>query len=779
MKKLCSVLLTFVIVMGMVIPAFAAVTEPVTIEISEENGAAAIVNALYLAGEQASEATPYEIYVAAGRYELDRGLHIFSNTALILDENAVIVDCAAQGDNMIKVGTTGDDPASGYYYKNISVQGGQWDGNGKVATMFKFVHARNCTLSGVKAFNLKDAHFIEIAGVDGMQVLSCDFSEHIITTNNGTEAIQIDVLQKDHIAGYVHLDDEIDYLCKNIVIDGCTFNGMRRAIGSHTAVLGKYYENIQITNNRFIHSSEKSILCFNMKDLLIEGNSIAGDNVGIEIKTMDRNGAGSYLLTNNKDGIYVKPTDLNVTIRANRVSSNTDHAIFVSGFMIANDIAAKERNNDKVPKGNYYVQGVSIQNNTLCAYGNKCGIKVQFAKDTVINNNTITAASTAQTPIYVSDGCNGVSITNNKILSAVLNGIRVCNLNTGYPRASIAAITGNTIASVLKDGYGIRVSDAAVGNIMNNIITKSANIGIQADVNPNVGYAVSVKRINTNIIKSARIAIKLMKASASEIILNTLYPTTESALMILDKCVVGTVSKNVIAKAGDSAILVRGSKVTAISSNTITSPKRQGIYVYEGYGTDTINANKISGAGENGICANGVTIKTIYNNVIASCKSFGIYINGNNTSTNIGAIKGNRLNACTNPIKILKGSKVHLYVNAAASNRAANKYVINGSKQYTLGNVASVSLAAKKAGKTICLNWAKKSTVSGYMIYRSAKSTGGFVKIGTASANAKLYTDKSAKAKVVYYYRILPYYKVAGSNVVLYGNVTQSKAVKR
>ena len=65
------------------------------------------------------------------------------------------------------------------------------------------------------------------------------------------------------------------------------------------------------------------------------------------------------------------------------------------------------------------------------------------------------------------------------------------------------------------------------------------------------------------------------------------------------------------------------------------------------------------------------------------------------------------------------------------------------------------------------------------MIYRSAKSTGGFVKIGTASANAKLFTDKSAKAKVVYYYRILPYYKVAGSNVVLYGNVTQSKAVKR
>ncbi|MBQ3431912.1 MAG: hypothetical protein IJG23_03915, partial [Clostridia bacterium] len=266
MKKLCCVLLTFIFLIGMVTPAFAATALPVTVDITEEDGASAIISALYRAGELASDEAPFTIQVGAGRYEIDRALHIFSNTRLVLDENAVIVNNAsgAQGDNMLKVGITGDDPASGYYYKNITVEGGRWDGNGKNATMFKFVHAENCILNGVTAYNLKDAHYVEMAGVNGMQVLSCNFSRHIISTKNGTEAIQIDVLQQDHIAGYAHLDDEIDVLCKNINIDGCTFTGVRRAIGSHTAVLGKYYENVRITNNRFINSTEKSILCFNM-----------------------------------------------------------------------------------------------------------------------------------------------------------------------------------------------------------------------------------------------------------------------------------------------------------------------------------------------------------------------------------------------------------------------------------------------------------------------------------------------------------------------------------
>ena len=827
MKKLCCVLLTFIFLIGMVTPAFAATALPVTVDITEEDGASAIISALYRAGELASDEAPFTIQVGAGRYEIDRALHIFSNTRLVLDENAVIVNNAsgAQGDNMLKVGITGDDPASGYYYKNITVEGGRWDGNGKNATMFKFVHAENCILNGVTAYNLKDAHYVEMAGVNGMQVLSCNFSRHIISTKNGTEAIQIDVLQQDHIAGYAHLDDEIDVLCKNINIDGCTFTGVRRAIGSHTAVLGKYYENVRITNNRFINSTEKSILCFNMRNLLIEGNEISGESVGIEIKTMDQGGMGSYLSATTKG--YVQPIDLLATVCNNTVKSNTDHAIFVNGVMINSDIPAKKENNDKVFAGQYFVKGVNIHDNTVTAYGKKCAIKVQFAKNVTVNQNIVTEQSTAESPIYINNGCQAVDVTGNTVLSKVLNGIRVCNLLSGYPKGNIGSISDNTVAEVITNGYGIRVSDAAVNSIENNEIKKSVNLGIQVDKNTNiVEHPVSVQKINSNIIRSGRVGIKLMTATVTDVSGNKIYPTTSHSLLVDSKCKVGKISNNIISKsggtailsrtstvneivgnkiaasashslmadaksvvgkihgnvisaAGGTAIIIHQSKVSEVSSNTITSPKGNGIYAYGGYGVDTIIGNKISDAGDSGIIANGVTIKSISANVISSCKNFGIYINGNNTSTYIAAVKGNRLNACTNPIKILKGSKVNLYVNAAASNRSANKYVINGSRQYTLGNVATVSLAAKKSGNTIRLNWAKKSTVSGYMIYRSTKSTSGFVKIGTASANAKLFTDKKTKAKVVYYYRILPYLKVAGSNVVMYGNVTQSKAVKR
>ena len=90
----------------------------------------------------------------------------------------------------------------------------------------------------------------------------------------------------------------------------------------------------------------------------------------------------------------------------------------------------------------------------------------------------------------------------------------------------------------------------------------------------------------------------------------------------------------------------------------------------------------------------------------------------------------------------------------------------------------SVSFAAKKSGKTAKLTWAKKSTVSGYLIYRSTNASSGFKKIGSTGAGARAYTDKTVKAKTTYYYRILPYYKVSGSNVVLYAKWTQSKAVK-
>ena len=827
MKKVFSVILSFILIICLLMPAtvqaFAADSdfdtdiinpgdlngdfetdpienpepekEPVIIEVTEENGTAAIYKALCDAREQADAAHPYEIHVAAGEYSLNGAFHIFSNTSIIADENAhfVMVGKVGEeendGDNMLKVGTTGNDPASGYYYENITVSGGEWDANGFAKTMFKFVHAKNCVLENVRAHDIYNAHFVEVAGVDGFTVAGCSFYNMHVDVGDGREAIQIDVLQEGHIQGYEHLDDEIDYLCKNISISGCTFTGVRRGIASHTVVHGKYFENIEIIGNTFNDTEEKSILCYNMKDLVVKDNIINGTDVGIEVKTMDQNGAGTYLSANDRSyDEKANPVYLGAEICNNTVVSKSNHAIFVNGIILRKDVSLTKKYNGEqvnytIPKGNYYVDGVNIHDNTLTAYGNKCAVKVKYGKNCTVNKNTVTASTTSETPIYITDETTKTAVTNNNILSTVVNGIRVCNFTyedkpyeaVSYSQCNITSISGNTIANVNSKGYGIRISDAAVGTVDKNTIKKSANLGIQADKNVK---KVAVNSISGNVINSARIAIRIMKATIGNINSNKLYPTTYDSLVVDDRSVVSTIDKNVISKPGDTGIVLHNSKITQIVGNTITSPKGMGIYCYGGYGTDKISGNAISGAKTNGICANGVVIKSIDSNTISSCKNIGIYINGTNTKTQINAIKSNKVSSCTYGYKILKGAKVNLYVNGASKNSGGNRYVINGSKQYKLGNEPSVSLSAKKSGKTVKLTWKKKTYETGYLIYRSVSSKSGFAKIGGVSGSATAFTDKTAKAKTTYYYRILPYYKVPGSNVTIYANWTQSKAVK-
>ena len=355
---------------------------------------------------------------------------IFSNTSIVADLNTFFVMTGdGEGDNMLKVGDIRDDSMSGYGYKNITVSGGDWNMNGKVKTMFKLCHAENCKIENVNAHNIKDAHFVEIAAVDGFSLLNSHFYDMNVTVSDGREAVQIDVLHPDHIQGYEHLSDEIDYLCKNITIDGCTFNGVRRAVGSHTVVQGKYYDNVKITNNQFINTVEKSILCYNLKNLTISGNDIYGNDVGIELKTMDKNGAGTYLSESNKEsGTAANIEPLNAEIFDNTVFSKNNHAILVNGVILSNDIPAKNKTNDKVLAGNYFVEGVNIHDNTLTAKDKACAIKVQYAKNVVVDKNTVTADTTSETPVYVTDGSSKISVTNNTVNSTVLNGIRVCNL---------------------------------------------------------------------------------------------------------------------------------------------------------------------------------------------------------------------------------------------------------------------------------------------------------------------------------------------------------------
>ena len=773
-KKLYCIVLCFILVMGMMIPAFAATSTPVTVNITEEEGAEAIISALYRAGEQASETQPYEIHVGAGRYELDRGLHIFSNTALVLDSNAVIVDCAAQGDNMVKVGTTGDDPASGYYYKNISVLGGKWDGNGKVATMFKFVHAKNCVLKDVTAYNLKDAHFIEMAGVDGMQVLSCDFSEHIFTTNKGTEAIQIDVLQKDHIAGYVHLDDEIDYLCKNIVIDGCCFNGMRRAIGAHTAVHGKYYEHISITNNAFIDTTEKSILCTNMEYLTITGNTISGDGVGIEIKNTDKTGAGYFLSKTTR--AYDNTPNIQSTravIENNEIVSRNNHAILLNG-LILNEAVQANSGEDPVPAGQYPVENVTIQNNTLTAFDKYSAVKIQYGRNIRVLNNTITKNTTAKTAVYVCDGTAYSEVSGNRFLSKTVNGVKVAVLTEGYPRNYHSQINRNRFEG--NTDFAVRINDHEKGSINANTILQANIAGIQIDKNPNTNFYSIVENVCDNVIKNAKVGIRVSTGLAQYVRRNKIYPTIGNAMQIDNRARVYFFEENTIASAGDNAISVKNSIVNYIRSNVIAKPKNNGIFCYENGSISLVSANKITGCVKDGIRIGNSIVYNLNENTITA-KEYGVYVYGGKNQGITKEMRGNKICYCQYPVYISKGPTVRLYSNSFAKNTKANRYYVAGTKKYQLTNLKKVNVKVTTGKNAVKLYWGKQSSYSGYIISYSNAFKGIYSKLAGCNKKAVGYTRTYKADNMKYFYRITPYLLVPGSNVYLYADYTQTKGI--
>lgn len=74
------------------------------------------------------------------------------------------------------------------------------------------------------------------------------------------------------------------------------------------------------------------------------------------------------------------------------------------------------------------------------------------------------------------------------------------------------------------------------------------------------------------------------------------------------------------------------------------------------------------------------------------------------------------------------------------------------------------------------LTWKKAAGASGYEIYRSTKSTGGFKKIASVSSSKTSYTDKKLTTGKTYYYRIRAYR--SNSGITTNGPWTATKKAK-
>lgn len=448
------------------------------ITVTPDQGEAAIQSAFNEANEKATAETPYKVTLSDGTYEIYSSLHIYSNTYLDAG-NAVIKASDGLSDNLLKVGTGSWDDSSGYFYSNITVDGGKWDRCEESGTSIKVAHAKNFTIKNAELFNSKNGHLMETAAVDGMTVGNCYFHDSSSDgVSDGGECIQIDILVSDHFNGYENMDNERDYVSKNITVENCTFRNVTRAVGAHTGVYGIPYTNVKIQNNTLDDVKNVGLYLCNMKDLTISGNTINSDDNGIEIYNIKDTRNGSYLPANG-DNSYANP-ETNGVIENNTINSSDGNGIYLKGIKF--DSAGKgQKSGDVIPAGDYPIKNVEITGNEIKTKAKgKSPIILLDSEDISITKNKITGVNKKYYAIYIKDGSKKITVNNNTIKGPFEAGIRTFNYVSGYGKIQVNSINGNKITAK-KGRNGISIGDAAVKSIKKNKITGTREYSIRID----------------------------------------------------------------------------------------------------------------------------------------------------------------------------------------------------------------------------------------------------------------------------------------------------------
>ena len=448
-------------------------------ELSETGENAASDNAKVIqaafdeAKNKASDKNRYRIYFPKGEYHTNTTLNIFSNTELYLDEKTTLVQDAPKGQNIVKAGDFSQKHILYNGFRNIKIDGGKWDMQFNGSCAMRFGHCTNLSIRNVNITNILDAHHIEAAAVDTLSITDSTFTSSSRRGSNSCEAIQLDILHDSkHFPGFEEFDDTPN---KNVTISGCTFSNLHSGIGTRSAVVSKYFDNVVIENNKFENIQEKAISCFNYKNSKIINNTFTNVNSGICFEYLPNNFFGAYSQRmyiandksigkiNSKSSTVISGNVMNI-----KQMAESSYGIYAYGAKV--DASTAKANG--IVAGDYTINDLSIDNNTITVEENSSksyGIYITGVNKSEISSNTLTDYSSAK------DGINGINICaskknvikNNNISGAFNNGISI--FNKSFPGSKNLLITSNSISGV--KSYGIRVAESSYATIKsdNNI----------------------------------------------------------------------------------------------------------------------------------------------------------------------------------------------------------------------------------------------------------------------------------------------------------------------
>ena len=487
-----------------------------------KDSASAIQKALNVGKSKGSDSHQVVVRVPAGTYKISKTLKIYSNTHLILEDGATIVKGFSQG-CMLK--NTMQYGGGGYGAdRNIVIEGGTWDGNTSAYnSMYTFsniriAHANNIAFRGVSVINNKNGHHLEIGGVQGLSIDGCYFSGY--TGSLVKEAIQLDVMNSAELfAGFAPFDDTA---CDNVLIQNCSFRNIPRAIGSHSAVVGKYYTNVTIRNNNFSDIWDVCMILYNYRKCTVSGNTITDCGAGLTFNYMSDESFRHYFCAvtgNSTSGIN---TDADTVITGNSITTVQTTMQFepYAIKLFGKSVSA----NKDYPAYNYTVDNVSITGNTIVTAGS--AINATNVYDSEISDNEISPnadVDCVDSDLISLSYCYSTDIKSNKISGSYKSGLRASNAsdlsitgNTFSKNAVCAMVLGNTKKSsvnknTIKDSAtgGVKLGEGCASVTVNkNVIKNCSEYGIQV-VSAGSGKDIKLK---SNDLSGGAIGISCIKS---------------------------------------------------------------------------------------------------------------------------------------------------------------------------------------------------------------------------------------------------------------------------
>lgn len=304
---------------------------------------------------------PVTVFIPDGTYYISSALKVYTETNIVLSDNAVIKRMQSAGDKHMLVNRT--DPNGkqvGYTQcRDISITGGTWDGNATgegSADCLYFGHAKNITITNTTIKNNSGAHLIEFAGVQNALVENVELYGYTMCTEKGYTATQSEkeALQIDHCSS-VSAPAMLPYdgtACDNITIRNCKIHDYMAGIGTHTQG-DNPSTNIWIENNTFENITNACINLPNFANVTINNNTAKN--------------CTTFVYASGSQGI----------ISNNTVTNGTSYApVTTSGLRAKNGIT--------ISNSSYF----TIQNNTF-EQAKSNGICVWNKSTAVIQNNTI------------------------------------------------------------------------------------------------------------------------------------------------------------------------------------------------------------------------------------------------------------------------------------------------------------------------------------------------------------------------------------------------------